>query len=103
MWIRNRSQWLATITVVTNSSPARPMPIFVTKRSSDMRTTSMRLGAFQVDWQSGSGNASTIGIVWSITRDFQVNSAIFVTNDSPHEVLAYVAFTHTFHLWHGKE
>jgi hypothetical protein len=57
----------------------------------------------QVDWQSGSGNASTIGIVWSITRDFQVNSAIFVTNDSPHEVLAYVAFTYTFHLWHGKE
>jgi hypothetical protein len=34
----------------------------------------------QVDWQSGSGNTSTIGIVWNITRDFQVNSTIYVTN-----------------------
>ena len=57
----------------------------------------------QVDWQSGSGNSSTIGIVWNVTRDFQVNSAIFVTNDSPHKVLGYVAFTYTFHVWHGKE
>ena len=55
----------------------------------------------QVDWQSGSGNSSTIGIVWNITHDFQVNSAMFVTNDSPHEVLGYVAFTYTFRLWTG--
>jgi len=57
----------------------------------------------QVDWQSGSGNASTIGIVCNLTRDFQVSSAIFLTNDSPHEVLGYVSLTYTFHLWHGKE
>ena len=57
----------------------------------------------QVDWQSGSGNSSTIGIVWNVTRDFQASSAIFVTNDSPHEVLGYVSFTYTFHLWHSKE
>ena len=57
----------------------------------------------QVDFQSGSGNSSTIGFAWNITKDFQVNPAIYVTNDSPHEVLGYVVFTYTFHLWSGKE
>jgi hypothetical protein len=57
----------------------------------------------QVDFQSGSGNSSTIGFTWNITRDFQVNPAIYVTNDSPHEVLGYVVFTYTFHLWGGKQ
>src|SRR5213080_852259 len=57
----------------------------------------------QVDFQSGSGNSSTIGFTWNITRDFQVNPAIYVTNESPHEVLGYVVFTYTFHLWGGKE
>jgi hypothetical protein len=57
----------------------------------------------QVDWQSGSGNSSTIGFTWNITRDFQVNPAIYVTNDSLHEVLGYVVFTYTFHLWGGKK
>ena len=38
-----------------------------------------------------------------MTRDFQVNPAIYVTNDSPHEVLGYVVFTYTFHLWGGKK
>jgi hypothetical protein len=57
----------------------------------------------QVDWQSASGNSSTIGFTWNITRDFQVNPAIYVTNDSPHEVLGYVVFTYTFQLWGGKK
>ena len=57
----------------------------------------------QVDWQSGSGNSSTIGFTWNITRDFQMNPAIYVTNDSPHEVLGYVVFTYTFHLWGDKK
>jgi hypothetical protein len=57
----------------------------------------------QIDWQSGAGNSSTVGIVWNITPDFQASSAIFVTNDSPHEVLGYVSFTYTFQLWHGKQ
>jgi hypothetical protein len=57
----------------------------------------------QVDFQSGSGNSSTIGFVWSITDDCQVNPAIYVTNDSPHEVLGYVSFTYTFHLWGGRK
>jgi len=57
----------------------------------------------QVDFQSGSGNSSTIGFTCNITRNFQFNPAIYVTNDSPHEVLGYVVFTYTFHLWSGKE
>jgi hypothetical protein len=55
----------------------------------------------QVDWQSGSGNSSTIGFTCNVTRDFQFNPAIYVTNDSPHEVLGYIVFTYTFHVW-GK-
>jgi hypothetical protein len=57
----------------------------------------------QIDFQSGSGNSSTIGFTWNITRDFQVNPAIYVTNDSPHDVLGYVVFTYTFRVWDGKE
>jgi hypothetical protein len=57
----------------------------------------------QVDFQSGSGNSSTIGFVWSINDDIQVNPAIYVTNDGPHEVLGYVSFTYTFHVWHGRK
>lgn len=57
----------------------------------------------QVDFQSGSGNSSTIGVTCNLTRDFQVNPAIYVTNDSPHHVLGYVVFTYTFHLWGETE
>jgi hypothetical protein len=58
---------------------------------------------FQLDFQSGSGNASTVGFTCNLTRDFQVNPAIYVTNDSPHHVLGYVVFTYTFHLWGQKK
>jgi hypothetical protein len=57
----------------------------------------------QVDFQSGSGNSSTIGFVWSINDDCQINPAIYVTNDGPHEVLGYVSFTSTFHVWHRRK
>ena len=57
----------------------------------------------QVDFQSGSGNSSTIGVTCNLTKDFQVNPAIYVTSDSPHRVLGYVVFTYTFHLWREKE
>jgi hypothetical protein len=53
----------------------------------------------QVDFQSGSGNSSTIGITCNLTRDLQMNPALYVTNDSPHHVLGYVVFTYTFRLW----
>jgi hypothetical protein len=58
---------------------------------------------FQLDFQSGSGNSSTVGFTCNVTRDFQFNPAIYVTNDSPHEVLGYVVFTYTFHVWNRKK
>jgi len=57
----------------------------------------------QVDFQSGSGNSSTIGFTCNLTRDFQVNPALYVTNDRPHNVLGYVVFTYTFHIWSPNE
>jgi len=57
----------------------------------------------QVDFQSGSGNSSTIGFTCNLTRDLQVNPAIYVTNDSPHHVLGYIVLTYTFHPWREKE
>ena len=56
----------------------------------------------QLDFQSGSGNSVTAGFTCNLTRDFQVNPAIYVTNDSPHHVLGYIVFTYTFHLWNPK-
>ena len=53
----------------------------------------------QVDFQSGSGNSSTIGFTCNVTRDLQFNPALYVTNDSPHHVLGYIVFTYTFHVW----
>ena len=57
----------------------------------------------QVDFQSGTGNSSTLGFTWNITPDFQTNPAIYITNDSPHEILGYVVFTYTFHLWNKNK
>lgn len=53
----------------------------------------------QVDFQSGSGNSSTVGFTCNITRNLQVNPALYVTNDAPHNILGYVVFTYTFHAW----
>jgi len=57
----------------------------------------------QVDFQSGSGNSSSVGFTWNITDDFQVNPALYVTNDKPHDILGYVVFTYTFHLWNKEK
>ena len=57
----------------------------------------------QLDFQSGSGNSVTAGFTCNLTRDFQFNPAIYVTNDSPHHVLGYIVFTYTFHLWNPEK
>src|SRR6266508_3450512 len=56
---------------------------------------------FQVDWQSGSENSSTIGFTCNITPDFQFNPALYVSNRSDHDLMGYIFFTYTFHPW-GK-
>ncbi|MEY2490492.1 MAG: hypothetical protein QOC70_2434 [Verrucomicrobiota bacterium] len=57
----------------------------------------------QIDFQSGSGNSTTLGFTWNITPDFQTNPAIYITNDRPHKILGYVVFTYTFHLWNKNK
>ena len=53
----------------------------------------------QVDFQSGKENSTTLGFTWNITPDFQMNPALYVTNDKSHELVGYVVFTYTLHLW----
>ena len=57
----------------------------------------------QVDFQSGSGNSSTIGFTCNVTRDFQFNPALYVSNGPKHDLFGYIVFTYTFHLWGGKQ
>jgi hypothetical protein len=57
----------------------------------------------QVDWQSGAENSWTLGVTCNITRDLQVNPAIYFSNFHPERVMGYVVFTYTFHLWSKKE
>jgi hypothetical protein len=57
----------------------------------------------QVDWQSGSENSSTIGFTCNVTPDFQFNPALYVSNRSDHDLMGYIVFTYTFHLWGGKK
>ena len=57
----------------------------------------------QVDFQSGSENSTTFGFTWNITTDFQMNPALYVNNGPGHDLLGYVVFTYTFHLWNKSE
>jgi hypothetical protein len=57
----------------------------------------------QVDWQSGSENSSTIGFTCNVTRNFQFNPALYVSNGPKHDLFGYIVFTHTFHLWGGEK
>ena len=57
----------------------------------------------QVDWQSGSENSSTIGFTCNVTPDFQFNPALYVNNGPDHDLMGYIVFTYTFHVWGGKE
>jgi hypothetical protein len=57
----------------------------------------------QVDFQSGSENASTIGFTCNVTRDFQFNPALYINNGPRHDLMGYIVFTYTFHLWGEKK
>jgi len=56
----------------------------------------------QVDWQSGSENSSPIGFTCNVTRDFQLNPALSLSNDDLSRVMGYIVFTYTFHLWGNR-
>jgi len=55
----------------------------------------------QIDWLSGAENSSTIGFTCNISRDFQMNPALYINNGPGHDLFGYVVFSYTFHLW-GK-
>jgi hypothetical protein len=57
----------------------------------------------QVDFQSGRGNSVTAGFTCNVTDSFQFNPAVYLTNESPHQALAYVVFTYTIPLWDPKK
>jgi hypothetical protein len=56
----------------------------------------------QINFQSGSGNAISLGFTCNLTRDLELSPGIFITNDSPHQVLGYVLLTYTFPIWQPK-
>jgi hypothetical protein len=43
------------------------------------------------------------GFTCNVTRDFQFNPALYVSNDSKHDLFGYIVFNYTFHLWGGKK
>ena len=68
-----------------------------------MPTISMRLGASKSISKAAPAIRQPLELYGTSRDDFQVSSAIYVTNDSPHEVLGYVSFTYTFHVWGGRK
>lgn len=55
------------------------------------------------DFQSDKGNSATAGVTYTFNDHFQVNPAVYVTNDRQHYVLGYIVFTYTFSLWSPKK
>ncbi|MEP6810288.1 MAG: hypothetical protein ABI992_08610 [Chthoniobacterales bacterium] len=53
----------------------------------------------QIDFQSGRENSVTLGTTINLTKDLQVNPAIYFANYHPERIMGYVVFTYTFHLW----
>jgi hypothetical protein len=56
----------------------------------------------QINFQSGSGNAVSLGFTCNLTRDLELSPGIFITNDSPHHVLGYLLLTYTFPIWQPR-
>jgi hypothetical protein len=57
----------------------------------------------QIDFQSGRSNFFTFGGTWTPNDYFQVNPAIYFSNEKPRNVSGYIVFTFTKHLFGPKE
>jgi hypothetical protein len=57
----------------------------------------------QVDFQSGKQNFFTFGGTWTPSDYFQVNPAIYFSNEKPRNVSGYIVLTFTKHLFGPKE
>ena len=51
------------------------------------------------DFQSGSANSLTLGVVYNFTPDLSINPAIYWTNSHPHHLLGYVVLTWNITVW----
>jgi hypothetical protein len=56
----------------------------------------------EIDFQSGSGNAVSLGFTCKLTRNLELSPGIYITNDTPHHVLGYAFLTYTLPIWHPK-
>ena len=52
-----------------------------------------------VDYQSGPGNAVSLGFTYDITPDLQLNPAVYFANTHPHHAMAHVVLTWNLALW----
>jgi hypothetical protein len=57
----------------------------------------------QVDFQSGKANFFTLGGTWTPNDFFQVNPAIYFSNEKPSNVSGYIVFSFTKHLFGPKQ
>jgi hypothetical protein len=58
---------------------------------------------FQVDYQSGTENFTTVGFTCNVTPSFQYNPAIYFSNDGAHRVSEYIVFTYTFSILRDRK
>jgi len=54
---------------------------------------------FQIDFQSGSENFSTVGFTYTLNDSFQINPAVFIPNSGDTEFKGYCVVTYTFPAW----
>ena len=51
------------------------------------------------DFQSGSANSTTLGVVYNFTPVFSINPAVYRTNSHPHHLFGYVVLTWNITVW----
>jgi len=51
------------------------------------------------DYQSGPGNAVTVGLTCNFAPNLQLNPAVYVANSRPHHAMGYVVCSWSFALW----
>jgi hypothetical protein len=55
--------------------------------------------ALATDFQSGSANSLTFGMVYNFTPDLSINPAVYWTNSHPHHFLGYVVLAWNITVW----
>ncbi|HZP59152.1 MAG TPA: hypothetical protein VFB27_02430 [Opitutaceae bacterium] len=51
------------------------------------------------DFQSGSANSTTVGVVYNFTPSLSLNPAVYWTHSHPHHVFGYVVLTWNITVW----